>query len=49
VEHVEAPYELCILEGVSHWVPTREPEALADAILARVGAEQGARRPSSRT
>jgi pimeloyl-ACP methyl ester carboxylesterase len=48
-EHVEAPYELCILEGVSHWVPTREPEALADAILARVGAEQGARRPSSRT
>jgi pimeloyl-ACP methyl ester carboxylesterase len=33
---VDAAYELVVLEGVSHWIPTQEPEAAADAILARV-------------
>ena len=33
---VDAPYELVVLEGVSHWIPTQAPEALADAILDRV-------------
>jgi len=32
---VEAPYELVVLSGVSHWIPTHAPEPLADAILAR--------------
>lgn len=35
--YVEAPYELVVLEGVSHWIPTEAPRACADAILARVG------------
>jgi pimeloyl-ACP methyl ester carboxylesterase len=35
-EHVDAPYELRVLTGVSHWVPTQAPEALADAVLASV-------------
>ena len=33
---VEAPYELVVLEGVSHWIPTQAADACADAILARV-------------
>ncbi|GAW49017.1 MULTISPECIES: alpha/beta fold hydrolase [unclassified Nocardioides] len=33
---VDAPYELVVLGGVSHWIPTQAPEALAEAILARV-------------
>jgi pimeloyl-ACP methyl ester carboxylesterase len=41
-EHVHAPYELRILPGVGHWVPTREPEALADAIIARVCPQRSA-------
>jgi hypothetical protein len=44
-DHVDAPYELCILAGVSHWVPTRAPEALAEAILARVDGEHVASAP----
>jgi len=36
-DHVDAPYELVVLAGVSHWVPTQAPQALADAILARAG------------
>lgn len=35
---VEADYELVVLEGVSHWIPTQAPEALAAAILERIGA-----------
>jgi pimeloyl-ACP methyl ester carboxylesterase len=35
-EYVAAPYELVVLAGVSHWIPTEAPDALADAILARV-------------
>jgi len=34
-DHVDAPYDLVVLDGVSHWIPTHAPEALADAILAR--------------
>ena len=34
-DHVDAPYDLVVLDGVSHWTPTHAPEALADAILAR--------------
>lgn len=33
---VDAPYDLVVLEGVSHWIPTQAPDALADAVLARV-------------
>lgn len=33
---VDAPYELVVLEGVTHWIPTQAPRAAADAILARV-------------
>ncbi len=34
-QHVKAPYEFVELSGVSHWIPTQAPEALAEAILAR--------------
>lgn len=41
VEHtarlVDAPYRFVELNGVSHWIPTQAPEALAEAILDRVG------------
>lgn len=30
------PYELVVLEGVSHWIPTQAPRRLADAVLARM-------------
>jgi len=33
---VDAPYQLVVLEGVSHWIPTHAPEALARAVLARI-------------
>ncbi|MBA2955827.1 alpha/beta fold hydrolase [Nocardioides sp. MAH-18] len=33
---VDGPYELVVLEGVSHWIPTQAADACADAILARV-------------
>jgi len=36
-EHVDAPYELVVLTGVSHWIPTQAPQALAEAIVARAG------------
>jgi pimeloyl-ACP methyl ester carboxylesterase len=36
-EHVTGPYELRVLEGVSHWIPTHAPEAVADAVLSRIG------------
>ncbi|WP_395659818.1 alpha/beta fold hydrolase [Nocardioides sp.] len=35
-EWVSAPYELVVLEGVSHWIPTQAPEELANAVLARI-------------
>jgi pimeloyl-ACP methyl ester carboxylesterase len=34
--YVDAPYELVVLEGVTHWVPTQAPEALAEAIVKRI-------------
>lgn len=34
--YVDAPYELVVLEGVSHWVPTQASEACAEAILRRI-------------
>jgi pimeloyl-ACP methyl ester carboxylesterase len=40
-DHVDAPYELVVLEGVSHWIPTHAPAALAEAILARVASVSG--------
>ena len=36
-EHVTGPYELRVLEGVSHWIPTQAPQAVADAVLSRIG------------
>lgn len=35
-EHVDAPYRLEILEGVSHWIPDEAPERLAGIILDRI-------------
>jgi pimeloyl-ACP methyl ester carboxylesterase len=34
--YVDAPYRLVVLEGMTHWLPTQAPQALADAILDRV-------------
>jgi pimeloyl-ACP methyl ester carboxylesterase len=34
--YVDAAYELVVLEGVSHWIPTQAPEALAEAIIKRI-------------
>lgn len=34
--YVAAPYELVVLTGVSHWIPTQAPEAAAEAILERI-------------
>jgi pimeloyl-ACP methyl ester carboxylesterase len=34
---VSADYQLVALKGISHWVPEEAPDALADAILARIG------------
>ena len=36
-DHVTGPYELRVLEGVSHWIPAQAPELLAEAILDRIG------------
>ena len=33
---VDAPYELVVLHGVTHWIPTQAPEAAAEAIIERV-------------
>jgi pimeloyl-ACP methyl ester carboxylesterase len=35
-EYVDAPYEAVTLPGVSHWIPTEAPEALAEHILRRI-------------
>lgn len=35
-EWVDAAFELVVLDGVSHWVPTEAPEALAETILERL-------------
>ena len=33
---VQAPYELVVLPGVTHWIPTQAPDAAADAIGRRI-------------
>jgi pimeloyl-ACP methyl ester carboxylesterase len=33
---VDAPYDLVVLPGVSHWIPDEAPRAVADAVLRRV-------------
>lgn len=35
-QYVDADYRFVVLEGVSHWIPERAPQDLADAIAARV-------------
>jgi pimeloyl-ACP methyl ester carboxylesterase len=35
-DQVQAPYELRVLHGVSHWIPTQAPAALAEIVLARI-------------
>jgi pimeloyl-ACP methyl ester carboxylesterase len=35
-EWVDAPFELVVLENVSHWIPAQAPAALAEAIIERV-------------
>jgi pimeloyl-ACP methyl ester carboxylesterase len=35
-QFVDAPYELRVLEGVTHWIPTQQPQAVADAVLSRI-------------
>lgn len=39
--YVDAPYRLVVLEGMTHWLPTQAPQALAEAILDRVGSVAG--------
>jgi pimeloyl-ACP methyl ester carboxylesterase len=34
--YVDGPYELAILEGVTHWMPTQTPDAVSRVILDRV-------------
>lgn len=38
---VDAPYELRVLEGVSHWIPTQAPDLLAEAVLDRIASVSG--------
>jgi len=35
--HVSGPYELRVLEGASHWLPTQAPRAVAQAVIDRAG------------
>jgi pimeloyl-ACP methyl ester carboxylesterase len=35
-EYVDADYRLVVLEGVSHWIPSEAPAALAAAVIERV-------------
>jgi hypothetical protein len=34
--HVDGPYKLTVLEGVTHWMPTQTPDAVSRVILDRV-------------
>lgn len=34
--YVDAAYELVVLTGVTHWIPTQAPDAAAEAILERI-------------
>ena len=33
----DADYELVVFRGIGHWVPEEAPDALADAVLRRIG------------
>ncbi|MDT0203017.1 alpha/beta fold hydrolase [Nocardioides sp. AE5] len=35
--YVDAPFELQVLEGVSHWVPDEVPDVLAEIVCERIG------------
>ncbi|GED97983.1 alpha/beta hydrolase [Gordonia crocea] len=35
-KYVDAPFDLVVVEGASHWIPDERPDELAAAILARV-------------
>ena len=48
-DQVRAPYQLRVLPGVSHWVPTQAAAELADAILDRVSTSPSRREQTSRT
>jgi pimeloyl-ACP methyl ester carboxylesterase len=37
-EFVDADFRFVELTGISHWIPEQDPEVLAEAILARIGA-----------
>ena len=39
--HVDAPYTFVELDGVGHWISDLEPQALATAVLERIGAASG--------
>lgn len=34
--YVEGAYEFVVLEGMNHWIPRQAPEALTEAVLARI-------------
>lgn len=36
-QHVTGPYRFVELDGISHWIPDQAPDALADAVLDRLG------------
>lgn len=36
--YVNAPYELVVLDGASHWIPDERPSDVAQAVLARIRA-----------
>jgi pimeloyl-ACP methyl ester carboxylesterase len=40
---IDAAYDLVVLEGVSHWIPTHAPEECAAAVLARVQVTEATR------
>lgn len=35
-DHVTGPYRMVELAGISHWIPEQAPDALAEAVLARI-------------
>ena len=37
VEFVDADYRFVELNGITHWIPEQAPDALATAIIGRVG------------
>ena len=37
-DFVRAPYDLRVLSGVDHWIPTHAPVQLAEAVLSRIAA-----------